>query len=807
MSQSSTGLQISAPFVPTAERLQTLSRRLSEAGTLNQSLGLLALDHMRHIADVHGKLARQHAEALRTLWATPRAPQELLTAWSEYGSDAAQRAVLTLDVLREVGNAVVDQAKTPRDLHTVLLYDYATVLDGRSLPRPVNYELVQILPPAGTAVDVTKRPYMIIDPRAGHGPGIGGFKSDSQVGVALTHGHPVYFVIFRPQPEPGQTLADVTAAEGRFVREIASRHPAAPKPVIVGNCQGGWAAALLAASNPDVTGPVLFNGAPMSYWGGVQGRNPLRYLGGLSGGAWSTLLLSDLGNGVFDGANLVLNFEKMNPGNTWWRKYFNLYSNVDTEAARFAGFERWWSGFYFMNEAEIRWIVENLFIGNRLQKGTAVLGGRSPIDLRKIRAPMIVFASQGDDITPPQQALNWIGAVYESEQEIRACGQRIIYMVHEDIGHLGIFVSAKVAKKEHDRIVSTLEAIEALAPGLYEMHIEQKTGEGVNTEFTVGFEERTMADLRRLDDGKDDEAPFALVDRMSGIAVDTYEIAVRPFVQAMVTPASAAVRVHTHPLRMRRYLVSDLNPAIRPVAAAAEAVRAARRPAPVTNPFVQSERLFADVVEASLTFCGDVFGAWQELAFFGIWGNPLLSRLANTGRAGVGAQIGETLRELPAVQAALMNVDRGGYPEAVIRMLILMAKSRGEVRQSRLERSSAILNSTEPFQSLGAERRARVIAEQTLIVDYAPETAVTSLPGLIPQQADRERAIATVEEIAGDKAEMSQATLLMLVRLRETLGLAPLALGVPAAPEAPAKQAPPAPRKKALAEGEVMAGE
>ena len=82
---------------------------------------------------------------------------------------------------------------------------------------------------------------MIIDPRAGHGAGIGGFKEDSQVGVALHDGHPVYFVAFRPHPEPGQTLADVMRAEAEFVKEIGRRHPKSPKPIIVGNCQGGWA--------------------------------------------------------------------------------------------------------------------------------------------------------------------------------------------------------------------------------------------------------------------------------------------------------------------------------------------------------------------------------------------------------------------------------------------------------------------------------------------------------------------------------------------------------------------------------------
>jgi hypothetical protein len=67
---------------------------------------------------------------------------------------------------------------------------------------------LKILPPEGVVIDETKRPYIIIDPRAGHGAGIGGFKNDSQVGVALAAGHPVYFVSFRRDPIPGQTLAD-----------------------------------------------------------------------------------------------------------------------------------------------------------------------------------------------------------------------------------------------------------------------------------------------------------------------------------------------------------------------------------------------------------------------------------------------------------------------------------------------------------------------------------------------------------------------------------------------------------------------
>src|SRR5262249_37011445 len=293
--------------------------------------------------------------------------------------------------------------------------------------------------------------------------GLGGFKPESQVGDASRDGHAVYFVVFQPWPEPGQTLADVRDAEEAFLDEIARRHRNALKPVIIGNCQGGWGCMLLAASAPDKVGPLAINGAPMSYWAGKTGRNPMRYTGGLVGGVAPAMFMADLGNGVFDGSLLVQNFENLNPANTLWNKLYNLYANVDTEAERFLEFERWWSGFFMMNEQEIRWIVENLFIGNRLAHGQARFGDER-IDLRNIRSPIIVFASHGDNIPPPQQALNWIVDLYRDVSEIKARGQRIVYLLHDRIGHLGIFVSAKIAGREHEAITDTMRAIEALPP-------------------------------------------------------------------------------------------------------------------------------------------------------------------------------------------------------------------------------------------------------------------------------------------------------------------------------------------------------
>jgi pimeloyl-ACP methyl ester carboxylesterase len=513
-------------------------------------------------------------------------PGDLLTLFasdpwssSQYALDAVQRSILFWDTLRERGNEFVERAW--RGLEPVLHFDYDVVLDGRKFERPVNYAMLRIRPPEGVTVDPKRRPYLIIDPRAGHGPGIGGFKDDSQVGVALRAGHPVYFVIFFRDPEPGQTLLDVCAAEQQFVKKTRELHPDSPKPAIIGNCQGGWAAMMLAASDPDDTGPVVINGAPMSYWGGAwsegEGDNPMRYSGGLLGGTWLSSLTADLGNGKFDGAWLVQNFENLNPANSLWDKYYHLYANVDTKPPRFLEFERWWGGYFLMNREEIEWITRNLFVGNKLWSGDVKTGGKA-FDLREIKSPIVLFASMGDNITPPQQAFNWVGDIYGSTEEIKARGQVIVGLVHQDIGHLGIFVSGKVAKKEHAQVVSVLKSIEALPPGLYGMAISERKGEGGAVEYDVEFREHSLeevtARLNRFE--RSDEKPFEAVAALSEFNQRAYELFAQPFVQSMSNEWSARLLREFHPLRFQHWAISNMNPWLSWLAPTAQAVRTSR---------------------------------------------------------------------------------------------------------------------------------------------------------------------------------------------------------------------------------------
>ena len=675
-------------------------------------------------------------------------PVKTATDWPAYARDFAERWILTADALRLRGNQFV---KDERSGHPPLLkFPYETLIDGRALERPVNYSLLRIVSDRDAVPG--RRPYVIIDPRAGHGAGIGGFKPDSQVGVALKHGHPVYFVAFHPHPEPEQTIADITAAEAYFLKVVAERHPEANKPVVVGNCQGGWAAMLLAASNPELTGVVMVNGAPLSYWAGVAGKNPMRYLGGLFGGALPAAILSDLGSGQFDGANLVLNFESNNPGRTWFRKYYNLFDQVDREASRFLDFERWWSGYYFMNESEIRWIVENLFIGNRLATGKVGFKADENIDLRRIESPVIIFASHGDDITPPQQALNWIADAYTSVGEIKTMGRRIAYMIDDDIGHLGIFVSAQVARQQHNEMTQTIDALEALPPGLYEMILVDRADNEDGEGFRLRFEARTLEDLLVHDDGRGEEAYFEAVSGFSQHLVGTYEKTLRPVVKSMVTSPMSQAMFAAHPLRLQRYWASDdVNPVMRMVKPVAEHVRTHRSPVEDTNTFRQLERLWADSIQATFDAWAQTRDLWFELTFFSVWGSPWASLWKPQGTEATPSPA-QTSPEPDALRDA---VERGGFAEAVTRMLLLIAAAGGKLLRSRLNKATALMRTAPHFRDLDEQARTRLIKEQTQIVHFDPGAARAALTRLLPNDENRRLALRLTHQVAGPKDKMT----------------------------------------------------
>jgi pimeloyl-ACP methyl ester carboxylesterase len=717
-------------------RMPYLNRSVDRAAELSRTVGHVL---ERRVADARERYLRRVRDAWGRAQArehVPLTPLEVARQWQDYTVDFVQRSMLFWDTLRRRGNNWLEHEAAGKP--PVLAYDYEVLADARTFERPANYALVRIVPPGDVRVDDRLRPYVIVDPRAGHGPGIGGSKEDSEVGVALRAGHPVYFVIFYPDPVPGQTMADVCDAEAEFIRVVAERHPQSPKPVIVGNCQGGWAVMMLAAARPDITGPLVINGAPMSYWSGNDGESPMRYAGGLLGGTWLALLAADLGGGKFDGAWLVQNFETLNPANTLWRKYYYLFENIDTEPGRFLDFERWWGGFYLLNEEEIRWIVSNLFIGNKLSQGEARLGPGRYFDLKSIRSPIIVFASMGDNITPPQQAFNWIADVYGSTEEIKANGQTIVGLLHEDVGHLGIFVSGSVAKKEHAQIVSVLKYIQELPPGLYGMQIHEVQEDDGTVTYDVTLHERKLEDLKPLQKyGRVDEKPFEAVNALSELTERAYSLLVRPWVREATPEWLASTLRDWHPLRVERWMISDKNPWLWPLPYLASAARASRRVRRDDSVPVAMEHFASECIGASLDLYRDLRDAASEAAFFQVYGNMWSLSMADE-RAEIRRQARFDPRALPAVRQVLDTLEQGGRREGLARMAMLISRAgHGKLSLSYMQRVRDIVLKEMDIEAMSDDERRRLLQEETIVVEFEPQRAKRSLPALLRTASDR----------------------------------------------------------------------
>src|SRR5450755_1130666 len=703
------------------------------------------------------RVRKAQDQYMKALVTQPMTPWDLWKSWHEYTVDLAQRSILFWDTLRQRGNKFIEheRAGEPPLLH----FEYETVMDARKFERPVNYAMVRIIPPPGVTVDPKRRPYIIIDPRAGHGPVTGVFKDDSEIGVALQDGHTVYFVMFFPMPEPGQTILDVCAAEQLFVRKVRELHPESPKPVIMGNCQGGWAAMMLAASNPDLAGPVVINGAPMSYWSGAwesgQAPNPMRYAGGLLGGSFLASFSADIGNGLFDGANLVQHFEYLNPANSLWNKYYNLFANVDTESPRFLDFERWWGGFCLLNRQEMDWIVQQLFVGNKVWSQEKPSSGKL-FDLRAIRTPIILFASMGDNITPPQQAFNWVADVYSSTEEIKAREQTIIGLVHGHVGHLGIFVSGKVARKEHASIVSVLKSVEALPPGLYAMKINTlpEDGSGKVT-YEVEFEELRLEDLRERINrfGRKDEGPFRAAAVSAEFNQRLYEAFLQPLVQSMSNDFTAKLARRFHPLRVQHWALSDVNPWLAWLGGAADIVKANRYPAGDEHPLRQMEQAMAELINASLDYYRDVRDAASAAAFFLLYGNIFSMQFAKQSEAASAPP-----PEPSVIEDALRSMTEGGYAAAVARAGCLLRWKEAPVPLKRVELVEEILREYVDLLPAGTLERQLNFGKQEIICRHEPEKAIETLPILLSDPTDRDRFLTLMAKLLADPRVKSSIT-------------------------------------------------
>jgi len=713
--------------------------------------------------------------------------------WGEYMTDVAQRTILYWDVMRQRSTQYYEEKS--KAVPHALSFDAELVLDARTFDKPVNYLLARIKPARGVALDPLKRPFVVFDPRAGHGPGIGGFKADSEIGVAMRAGHPCYLVGFTPDPMPGQTIEDIMDAEAVFLERVIELHPEAEgKPCVIGNCQAGWAVMLVASIRPELFGPIIVAGSPLSYWAGVEGQNPMRYTGGLAGGSWMTALVSDLENGKFDGGHLVENFENLNPANTLWSKQYNLWSKVDTEGPRYIEFEKWWGGHVNLNGEEIQWIVDQLFVGNKLATGEIITHKGERIDLRRIRSPIVCFCSEGDNITPPQQALGWIVDLYGSDNDIKTCGQTIIYTVHATVGHLGIFVSGGIAKKEHQEFASNIDLIDVLPPGLYEATMTAKTADSANQEGIVGdwivrFEPRTLDDVRAIvQPDAENERRFATVRRVSEINLGLYRTLLQPLVRASVNELTAEWMKKLSHAELPFQIFSDRNPLMQHVARLAEQVREQRQPVTPDNPFVAWQAKLSDGIVAALDGYRDQRDTQLEKTFLAIYDSPVLQAMVGLSASDepVRHKPGLDPERVTLIQQRIADlkarIAEGGPREAAIRALVYVGlagpgadeRTFNALRQIRAENEGLTLQAFK-----------QTVREQYFYLQLDREEALAAIPKMLAaDESKRSHVLDAVHHTAEATGEVTGERAQRLTQVEKLLSASHRKASLKAAPKA-----------------------
>ncbi|WP_028938781.1 alpha/beta fold hydrolase [Pseudonocardia spinosispora] len=226
---------------------------------------------------------------------------------------------------------------------------------------------------------------------------------------------------------------------------------------LVGDCQGGWLAAIYAALHPEQINTLTVAGAPIDFHAGAS---PLRTwtqlnsaLGQLAGAgelaAYQTVVA--LGGGVQRGANQVLGFKMLEP-TAELRRDLALWGDIrdPEQVARYRAFTDWFEWTQDVPGAFYLWIVEHLFLGNELITGELEVGGRR-VDLGRIGCPLFLIAGAEDRITPPPQV--WPLAEHASTPPD---------LVHRELvpgGHLGLFMSRESLSEHWTPLMSRVREL------------------------------------------------------------------------------------------------------------------------------------------------------------------------------------------------------------------------------------------------------------------------------------------------------------------------------------------------------------
>ncbi len=351
--------------------------------------------------------------------------------------------------------------------------------------------------------------------------------------------------------------------------------------------------------------------------------------------------------------------------------------------------------------------------------------------------------------------------------------------MHETIGHLGIFVSGGVAKKEHAEFSSNIDLIDVLPPGLYEATFEARGPDTLHDELTVGqwvmrCEARTLDDIRAMGgNSPEDERRFETAKRVSEMNLAAYQKYLQPWIKSMVTPQMAELMHKWHPLRLQYEAFSSQNPFMKAVANAADKAREERKPVAADNPFVAFQERMSKQIVSSLDQWRDSQEALSEAMFLAVYGSPALQAAVGVDPQSAPSRRREMdpkHRELLSARVAELKskIGTGGLREAGIRALLYVGSVRGMVDERSLEALRRLRQADESARITLAEFKM-LVREQFFMLLLDRDAALAAIPKLLPANMDERRKVfATIQEVLSASAEISGEA---AKRLKEVAGL------------------------------------
>jgi hypothetical protein len=366
--------------------------------------------------------------------------------------------------------------------------------------------------------------------------------------------------------------------------------------------------------------------------------------------------------------------------------------------------------------------------------------------------------------------------------EIRAYGQTIVYTVHETVGHLGIFVSGGIAKKEHAEFSSNIDLIDILPPGLYEATFEAKDADTTNADLAVGqwvmrCEARTLDDIRAMGgNSPEDERRFAAAKRVSEINLAAYQKFLQPWIKGVVKPQMAEMMRNLHPLRLQYEAFSSQNPFMSVVQSLAEKVSDDRKQVPTDNPFLAFQERVSRQIVSALDSWRDSQEALSEATFLAVYGSPALQAAVGIDPQSVPSR----RQEMSAAHHELLQkriaelksrIGEGGLREAAIRGLLYVGSARGMVDERSLEALRSLRRSDTGARMTLPEFKM-LVREQFFMLLLDREAALAAIPKLLPENVDDRRlAFAAIREVLSASAAISGEVANRLQRVAELFGV------------------------------------